>query len=129
MNTYGSGYLDSVVTHRERYAGERTHLVTRVMAQPKRSAPPRRVRMLTPAGLFSARAAARDRDRDTCVLCGDPMWHVHHIIPITHGGTNDIDNLVCVCGSCHVALHGRAMGGLAAEGSKYRVHTRVSNVA
>ena len=38
----------------------------------------------------------------TCQLCGvRPSELIHHILPIAQGGTNDLDNLLAVCRTCH----------------------------
>lgn len=34
-----------------------------------------------------------------------PVNEVHHILPISKGGTNDRSNLMSVCRSCHNKLH------------------------
>ncbi len=34
---------------------------------------------------------------------------IHHIIPRSRGGTNDPDNCICLCGSCHKLLHDRQL--------------------
>lgn len=68
-----------------------------------------------------------DRDPHTCHYCGarlaDLAWphtvaevtggyiaapgytwaQVDHVIPLAHGGTNDLANLVLCCGPCNVA--------------------------
>lgn len=54
----------------------------------------------------------RDRKRGLykkakCECCGAKAQEVHHIIPISKGGTNKYDNLVSVCVSCHAKIHGR----------------------
>lgn len=41
-----------------------------------------------------------------CELCGKSAEEAsrldaHHIVPVTAGGTNHQDNLMCVCASCH----------------------------
>lgn len=51
------------------------------------------------------------RDRLTCQECGlyedDPsLFHVHHKIERSNGGTNDIGNLETLCCDCHKAKHG-----------------------
>ncbi len=33
------------------------------------------------------------------------MEHVHHIIPLSEGGTHDEGNLMSVCMSCHSRIH------------------------
>lgn len=44
-----------------------------------------------------------------CAHCGATVGeiHVHHIIPVSLGGTNDMDNLIPLCKSCHEKVHGR----------------------
>ena len=41
-----------------------------------------------------------------CLLCGvpatDAVLHVDHIIPRSKGGTNDIENLQCLCEQCNL---------------------------
>ncbi len=34
-----------------------------------------------------------------------PVEEVHHILPVSRGGTNDTSNLMSVCKSCHNKLH------------------------
>jgi len=43
-----------------------------------------------------------------CDLCGNPIAEAldgHHIIPVSHGGTHDENNLVVLCRSCHSVVH------------------------
>lgn len=42
-----------------------------------------------------------------CEICG---WNkttrdLHHIIEVSNGGQNKIDNLICVCPNCHRMIH------------------------
>ena len=42
-----------------------------------------------------------------CELC---QWDkttrdLHHIIEVVNGGTNELDNLICVCPNCHRMIH------------------------
>lgn len=47
----------------------------------------------------------RDRDNYVCQICGnDTNLHVHHIIPRRSGGSHELDNLVLLCSSCHMAI-------------------------
>lgn len=41
----------------------------------------------------------------TCVCCGEEPKEIHHIIPISRGGTNHAANLVHVCVECHKEIH------------------------
>ena len=34
-----------------------------------------------------------------------PAAEVHHIVPVSRGGTNEITNLVALCKSCHMKRH------------------------
>lgn len=34
-----------------------------------------------------------------------PAEHVHHIVPLADGGTNDESNLMSLCKSCHSRIH------------------------
>ena len=34
-----------------------------------------------------------------------PVEEVHHIIPVSRGGSNDFSNLMSLCQSCHTKLH------------------------
>ena len=34
-----------------------------------------------------------------------PVEHVHHIKPLSEGGTHDADNLMSLCQSCHSRIH------------------------
>ncbi len=42
-----------------------------------------------------------------CVNCGSNLEiQLHHIIPLSLGGTNNISNIVALCGKCHGKIHG-----------------------
>ena len=34
-----------------------------------------------------------------------PVEEVHHIVPLSQGGTNDDENLMSLCRSCHQKMH------------------------
>ena len=43
-----------------------------------------------------------------CSKCGKAgRLEVHHIIPISEGGTNDPENLTPLCRECHINIHRR----------------------
>ena len=45
------------------------------------------------------------REKSSCELCGDKRnLEVHHIIPVVCGGSDDLNNLIVVCGVCHSKL-------------------------
>ncbi len=44
-----------------------------------------------------------------CAICGNKDFlEIHHITPKTSGGTDDYDNLILLCASCHAIIHNRA---------------------
>ena len=43
-----------------------------------------------------------------CEICGysfSPALQIHHIIPISLGGDNSEDNVICLCPNCHKETH------------------------
>ena len=43
-----------------------------------------------------------------CEVCGyefAPVLQIHHIVPISQGGDNRSENIVCLCPNCHKTLH------------------------
>ena len=53
--------------------------------------------------------AVKHRDGHKCTDCGASgvELHVHHIVPLSKGGTNDLDNLATLCSMCHSMIHPR----------------------
>ena len=48
------------------------------------------------------------RDGHECVRCGDTRYlQIDHDVPITLGGTDDIDNLRALCQSCNASKGAR----------------------
>lgn len=46
------------------------------------------------------------RDKEKCVICGNnSRLHIHHKIPVSDGGTDDLDNLETLCDLCHAEKH------------------------
>lgn len=58
-----------------------------------------------------------------CSDCGAlrRFLHSHHIIPRSHGGSDEPDNLALICGNCHEDRHYGVYGGPAL--SRTRSHT------
>jgi len=62
-------------------------------------------------GWWSIRKEVWDRDGGRCRLikngkvCGAPAAEVHHIIPLSKGGTNTKANLISACKDCHDRRH------------------------
>lgn len=50
--------------------------------------------------------AVKVRDGYCCKVCGrSENLEVHHIIPLSKGGTNSKANLICICAKCHDKRH------------------------
>lgn len=48
------------------------------------------------------------RDGHQCINCDSTEnLEVHHIVPLSKSGTNEISNLVSVCPDCHYKIHGK----------------------
>ncbi|MBD1831147.1 HNH endonuclease [Cyanobacteria bacterium FACHB-472] len=51
------------------------------------------------------RQQALRRDNRTCQVCRkEHSGQVHHIIPRSKGGTDDLSNLITLCGRCHMVI-------------------------
>ncbi len=45
------------------------------------------------------------RDHRQCQVCGkEHSAQVHHIIPRSQGGSNELSNLIVLCGRCHMLI-------------------------
>lgn len=54
------------------------------------------------------RAYILDRDNHRCKSCGaNTKLQVDHIIPLAHGGSNDISNLQTLCSHCNQSKRDR----------------------
>lgn len=49
----------------------------------------------------STRYEALRRAQFKCVACHAPFVEVHHITPLSEGGTDTLDNLAVLCSGCH----------------------------
>jgi hypothetical protein len=61
--------------------------------------------MLYPENWYEIRALALERDNYQCGNCHASAVHVHHIVPLSKGGTNDLSNLRSLCEDCHKKIH------------------------
>jgi 5-methylcytosine-specific restriction endonuclease McrA len=50
-----------------------------------------------------------DRDGNTCKMCygviKEKERQVHHIIPVSENGADDLKNLILLCNNCHTTVH------------------------
>ncbi len=66
-------------------------------------------------GWWQVRAEVWKRDGGKCrainngKVCGAPAKEVHHIVPLSKGGTNTKANLLCLCETCHNRRHNHLM--------------------
>lgn len=61
---------------------------------------------LDSAEWIRSRKESLSRDGHQCVNCGaQTNLEVHHVVPLSRGGTNKPTNLVTVCRSCHAGSH------------------------
>jgi len=59
-----------------------------------------------PENWESIRKKALKRDGYQCGNCGSTnRLHVHHIVPLSKDGTNNLSNLRTLCEGCHKKLH------------------------
>ena len=43
-----------------------------------------------------------------CAVCDrNDILEFHHLIPLSEGGSDDYDNIILLCASCHATVHGR----------------------
>ena len=60
-------------------------------------------------GFYNVKAYVLFRDGYTCQHCRgmskDPKLHCHHIVFRSEKGTDTPNNLICLCNTCHDALH------------------------
>lgn len=52
-----------------------------------------------------ARDGGKCQSRNSQGKCGKPGVDVHHVIPLSRGGTTTKSNLITVCKDCHDARH------------------------
>ena len=71
----------------------------------------------------NTRRYIRSRDGDRCRLCqasgAVQRMFTHHIKPRAQGGTDNVENLMLVCQSCHMRLEREAQQAVAKPNSKY----------
>jgi len=60
---------------------------------------------------YTIRPKVLQRANGRCYGCFRPVamkrgdWACHHVMPVSKGGTNALDNLVCLCVECHQFVH------------------------
>lgn len=56
---------------------------------------------------LKAKKKCKELANNMCEICcaKDTKLDVHHVIPVEEGGTDDQDNLICLCRHCHKVIH------------------------
>ncbi|MCL1819585.1 MAG: RNA-guided endonuclease IscB [Oscillospiraceae bacterium] len=76
-------------------------------------------------GFANTKAFVLDRDSYTCQYCGgktkDSRLHIHHITFRMNGGSDEADNLITLCKTCHDKLHD---GLIQLKGGKHKGQLR-----
>jgi len=62
---------------------------------------------LYPENWDKLRRVVYKRAKYTCQYCGERYngLNAHHIIALSKGGKNYLNNLICICDQCHSILH------------------------
>ena len=75
-------------------------------------------------GRFSdqTRLLVIERDKWKCRDCGkhSARFEVHHIIPVSRGGTGEPANLLTLCAPCHISRHRVLDGKPETDWEKFR---------
>ena len=58
------------------------------------------------AGYKDVDEAVFIQQKGKCLLCGKPIQHYHHIVPVSKGGSENIDNKAGLCSQCHAGPKG-----------------------
>lgn len=72
----------------------------------------RRARTLSAPGTHSARDIAKQlaTQKSMCFYCGCPLdkgYQVDHMTPLSRGGSNGPENIVCSCAKCNLRKHNK----------------------
>ena len=46
-----------------------------------------------------------EQDMIICEYCMNPANDIHHLVYKSHGGTDEIHNLIALCRTCHLHAH------------------------
>ena len=67
----------------------------------------------------SFRQILKDKLGDKCANCGSKdLVEYHHVVPLVHGGTNNLGNIVPLCHECHLKAHNKHNHGDAYKKAK-----------
>ena len=67
----------------------------------------------------SFRKILKDKLGNKCANCGsEDLVEYHHVVPLVHGGTNNLGNIVPLCHECHLKAHNKHNHGDAYKKAK-----------
>lgn len=66
--------------------------------------------------------AVKKRDRNRCVICGNHLIEIHHIVYRSLGGITDRRNMVCLCKKHHMEYHAMGKEGTEILLDRMRLH-------
>ena len=69
-----------------------------------------RQKKIKPPPYKLTRKLAIERDNGLCI-CGRIATETHHIMLRSHSGNNSVENLISLCGACHIAIHKNEKAG------------------
>lgn len=55
--------------------------------------------------------AVKKRDKNRCIICGNHIIEVHHILYRSLSGITDRKNMVCLCKKHHMEYHAKGKQG------------------
>lgn len=58
------------------------------------------------AQLRKSKPIVKARDKDRCIVCGEPSVNIHHVVPRLKSHDSSPKNLVCLCHLHHQIAHG-----------------------
>lgn len=56
-------------------------------------------------GFKNATEYIKTKQNGKCAICNEPIEHIHHIVPRSEGGSDNVKNLVGLCKHCHDMVH------------------------
>lgn len=56
-------------------------------------------------GFKNAAEYIKTKQNGKCAICNEPIEHVHHIVPRSKGGSDNVKNLIGLCKRCHDMVH------------------------
>lgn len=114
-------HLDEIVAAIERDFANDDAVELRRASDRMRQTRYRMRRRMSPAAWETVRGQVIARDGTDCAYCGnraDPP-NIEHMLPLSRGGTNDLDNLCVSCGPCNSSKGDQTLEEWTGNGGKW----------